>query len=55
MARVLRTRKTEENAIDGGEPVTLCDAPAGRGASWGEDGNIIAALDAQAGFVSSTS
>jgi serine/threonine-protein kinase len=25
----------------------LCDAPAGRGASWGEDGNIIAALDSQ--------
>ena len=25
----------------------MCDAPAGRGASWGEDGNIIAALDSQ--------
>jgi hypothetical protein len=50
MARVLRTSKTEENTIDGGEPVTLCDAPAGRGASWGEDSNTIVALDAQAGF-----
>ncbi len=25
----------------------MCDAPAARGASWGEDGNIIAALDTQ--------
>jgi Tol biopolymer transport system component len=37
--------KLKKTRIDGGEPVTLCDAPAGRGASWGEDGNIIAALD----------
>jgi serine/threonine-protein kinase len=28
----------------GGAPITLCDAPNLRGASWGEDGNIIAAL-----------
>ena len=42
--------KLRKTRIDGGEPVSLCDAPAGRGASWGEDGNIIAALDPQAGL-----
>jgi serine/threonine-protein kinase len=39
--------KLKKTRIDGGEPISLCDAPAGRGASWGEDGNIIAALDTQ--------
>jgi serine/threonine-protein kinase len=42
--------KLQKIRIDGGEPVSLCDAPAGRGASWGEDGNIIAALDIQQGL-----
>ena len=42
--------KLKKTRIDGGEPVSLCDAPAGRGGSWGEDGNIIAALDPQAGL-----
>ena len=42
-----RLKKTR---VDGGEPVILCDAPAGRGGSWGEDGNIIAALDSQVGL-----
>jgi serine/threonine-protein kinase len=37
--------KLKKIRIDGGEPVSLCDAPAGRGASWGEDGNIVAELD----------
>jgi eukaryotic-like serine/threonine-protein kinase len=36
--------KLKKTRIDGGESVTLCDAPNGRGASWGEDGTIIAAL-----------
>jgi serine/threonine-protein kinase len=31
-------------AIDGGAPVILCDAANLSGASWGQDGNIIAAL-----------
>jgi Tol biopolymer transport system component len=31
-------------SIDGGLPVVLCDAPDLLGASWGEDGSIIAAL-----------
>jgi serine/threonine-protein kinase len=42
--------KLMKTRIDGGEPVSLCDAPQGRGASWSEDGNIIAALDALAGL-----
>ncbi|MBI3207807.1 MAG: serine/threonine-protein kinase, partial [Candidatus Solibacter usitatus] len=28
-------------ALDGGAPITLCDASFGRGASWGDDGNIV--------------
>jgi serine/threonine-protein kinase len=42
-----RLKKTR---VEGGEPVLLCDAPAGRGASWGEGGNIVAALDQQSGL-----
>jgi serine/threonine-protein kinase len=42
-----RLKKTR---VEGGEPVLLCDAPAGRGASWGDDGNIVAALDLQTGL-----
>jgi len=42
--------KLKKTRIDGGEPASLCDAPAGRGASWGEDGSIIAALDQQGGL-----
>ena len=30
--------------MEGGAAVTLCDAPLGLGGSWGDDGNIIAAL-----------
>jgi serine/threonine-protein kinase len=37
--------KLRKTRIDGGDPVILCDAPAGRGASWGEDGTIVAALN----------
>jgi serine/threonine-protein kinase len=39
--------KLKKIAVEGGDPVVLCDAPAGRGASWGDDGNIVAALDTQ--------
>jgi serine/threonine-protein kinase len=42
--------KLKKTRVDGGEPISLCDAPASRGGSWGEDGNIIAALDQQAGL-----
>jgi Tol biopolymer transport system component/predicted Ser/Thr protein kinase len=33
-------------SVQGGAPVILCDAPNARGANWGEDGNIIVALNA---------
>jgi hypothetical protein len=33
-------------ALEGGESVTLCDAPRDRGGTWTEDGKIIAALSA---------
>jgi len=36
--------KLKKIAVEGGAAVTLCDAPRGSGASWGDDGNIIAAL-----------
>ena len=32
-------------SVQGGAPVALCDAPNDRGASWGEDGSIIVALN----------
>jgi serine/threonine-protein kinase len=44
------TAKLKKTRIDGGEPVILCNAPAGRGGSWGDDGNIYAALDSQVGL-----
>jgi serine/threonine protein kinase/WD40 repeat protein len=37
-------------AVHGGSPVVLCDAPAGRGASWGDDGHIYAALNTSTGI-----
>ena len=36
--------KLQKMPVNGGSPVTLCAAPLGRGASWGEDGYIVAAL-----------
>jgi Tol biopolymer transport system component/predicted Ser/Thr protein kinase len=42
--------KLKKIAVEGGAAVTLCDAPAGRGGSWGDDGNIIAALGADDGL-----
>jgi Tol biopolymer transport system component/predicted Ser/Thr protein kinase len=35
--------KMKKISVEGGGAVTLCDVAAGRGGSWGEDGNIIAA------------
>jgi Tol biopolymer transport system component len=32
-------------SVAGGAAVALCDAPGGRGASWGEDGNIVVTLN----------
>jgi Tol biopolymer transport system component len=34
-------------SVQGGEVVTLCDAPTDRGGSWGEDGTIVFAPDLQ--------
>jgi Tol biopolymer transport system component len=31
-------------SVEGGAAITLCDAPIARGASWGDDGNIVIAL-----------
>ena len=42
--------KMKKTSITGSAPVTLCDALVPRGASWGEDGNIIAALTNTAGL-----
>ena len=42
--------KLKKIAVDGGDPVVLCDAPAGRGGSWGDDGNIVVSLDTQVGL-----
>jgi Tol biopolymer transport system component len=36
--------KLKKVSVEGGAAVSLCDAPTGRGGSWGEDGNIIAAI-----------
>jgi serine/threonine-protein kinase len=37
--------KMKKVSVYGGAPVTLCDAPLPRGASWGDDGNIAASLN----------
>jgi serine/threonine-protein kinase len=37
--------KLQKISVEGGSAITLCNAAAGRGGSWGEDGNIIAALN----------
>ena len=36
----------KKTSIDGGSPVVLCDAPDLLGASWSEDGSIVAVIDA---------
>jgi Tol biopolymer transport system component/predicted Ser/Thr protein kinase len=38
--------KLKKISVEGGAAVTLCDATTLRGASWGDDGNIIGALSA---------
>ena len=42
--------KMKKISAQGGAPVVLCEAPNGRGGSWGGDGNIIAALNAVGGL-----
>jgi Tol biopolymer transport system component len=42
--------KLQKISMEGGSAITLCDAAIGFGGSWGEDGNIIAALNALSGL-----
>jgi len=39
-------QKLKKVSVLGGAPMALCDAPTFRGASWGEDGYIVASLGA---------
>src|ERR1700693_4545701 len=41
--------KLKKVPVEGGAAVTLCDAPDPDGASWGDDGNIVAALNGRPG------
>jgi len=42
--------KLKKISVQGGAPMTLCDAPFDHGASWGEDGTIVAALNLLSGL-----
>jgi hypothetical protein len=42
--------KLRKVPVEGGAPVTLCDAPRGRGADWGPDNSIIFAPDGNTGL-----
>ncbi len=42
--------KLKKISVEGGAPITLCDAPLPVGGSWGDDGNIIAALNRSGGL-----
>jgi Tol biopolymer transport system component len=42
--------KLKKVPLEGGEVTVLCNAPKGVGGSWGDDGTIIAALDASGGL-----
>jgi Tol biopolymer transport system component/predicted Ser/Thr protein kinase len=39
--------KMKKISVQGGAPIVLCDAAIARGATWGDDGNIVAALNIQ--------
>ncbi|MGH9664227.1 MAG: hypothetical protein ACRD9L_07375, partial [Bryobacteraceae bacterium] len=43
--------KLKKVSVQGGAPMTLANAPFDRGASWGEDGFIVAALTERTGLV----
>jgi serine/threonine-protein kinase len=36
--------KLKKIPVQGGAPITLCDAPSPKGGSWGDDGDIVAAF-----------
>jgi serine/threonine-protein kinase len=42
--------KLKKMRLDGTAPLTLCDAPEGRGGSWLDEDRIVAALDSQVGL-----
>ncbi len=42
--------KLKKISVSGGAPIALCDAPNGRGGSWGEDGTIVFSPDRQMGL-----
>ncbi len=42
--------KLKKVALAGGAPIVLCDAPNGRGGSWGADGTIVFTPNARAGL-----
>jgi Tol biopolymer transport system component len=42
--------KLKKISAQGGAAITLCDAPNGRGGSWGEDGTIVFTPDIQGGL-----
>ena len=42
--------KLKKISVRGGANVAVCDAPFGRGGSWGPDGTIVAALDITTGL-----
>jgi eukaryotic-like serine/threonine-protein kinase len=42
------TGKLKKISLMGGSPIALCDAPDLLGGSWGDDGNIVATLTAEA-------
>ncbi len=44
-------RKLKKISVEGGEPVTLCDAPNPRGGAWGPDGTILFAPLTRAGLL----
>ena len=46
----LPSGKLRKVPVEGGAPVTLCDAPRGRGADWGPDNSIIFAADGNTGL-----
>jgi serine/threonine-protein kinase len=50
MDRVFADGKMKKISVQGGAPVVLSDASYARGANWGEDGNIIVALNTSSGL-----
>jgi serine/threonine protein kinase/Tol biopolymer transport system component len=46
------TGKLQKISVEGGSAITLCDTATAEGGSWGEDGNIIAALTGAGGVLS---